>query len=206
MSEEIPEQPQAAAAGVPDVKTGDWLKEAFELYKSNFWLLFGAALIAGIISLTIVLAGAMSVGLFLIVLRLLDGSEPRPSVGDVFKGFSALLPALLFVIGYVAIYTLASLILGSVPGIGGILSTLGSLAIGTLLMFGIPLIADKGLDPIPAAKLSAETVMKNFFGYLVFNIVASIAGGCGVILFGIGVFFTIPLYLVSIGVAYRKTF
>lgn len=209
MSEETPEQPQTEAPSASsEINTGEWLRESWELYKGNIGLLIGASIAAGFTTaITIgILGGAMSVGLFLIVARLLDGSEPKPKVTDVYKGLSSVLPALLFVIGIFAINMIASVVLSSIPGIGGILSTIGSLAIGTLLMFGIPLIAFQGLDPIPAAKKSVDTVMKDFMGYFVFNVVASVVGFCGVILFGIGVIFTMPVYFVALVIAYRKTF
>ena len=185
-----------------------WIKEAFQLYKENFGVLLVAGFLTGVVSLISlgILAGPLSAGLYLIIFRLIDKSEPAPSVMDVFKGLNKFLQTFAFFVGLIIVSFAVSALLQSIPGIGGILSFLGSIFLATLLMFGLPLIAEHDMDALTAAKTSVDTTMKNIFPYAGFFALAYLIGVCGVLAFGIGVIITIPYLLCAIGVAYRKTF
>ncbi len=195
-------------SGTSDVKTGEWLKSGLDLYKSNFVLLFVSGLVTILIAIFSVgiLAGPMIVGYYLLVLRLVDKSEPAPAIGDVFKGFSFFVQSLLFVVTWALINLAVSTLLDSVPGVGFLLSTVASIAIGAAVMFGLPLIADKGLDFIPASKASYARVSQNFLGFAVFSAVAGIVGFSGAILLGFGVFLTFPIFICAVAHAYRDSF
>ena len=66
-----------------------WLKGGFELYKENFVLIFlaTAATIALSFITALILGGPLLVGLFLILFRLIEKSEPAPTIQDLSKGF-----------------------------------------------------------------------------------------------------------------------
>lgn len=189
-------------------KITKWLKEAFELYKENFVLILICTTITmalGLIS-ALILAGPLAVGLFLILSRLIDKSEPVPTIQDLFKGFDSFLPSLLFVIASFLINYLGSSITAAIPGIGGLLNFLFSAIFTASIIFGIPLIADKKLDFIEAFKQSFETVKPDIALYIAFSIVLSIISFSGFFLFVVGIFFTVPFNACAIAVAYKDIF
>ena len=79
-------------------------------------------------------------------------------------------------------------------------------AAGAFLMFAILLIVDKQMDFWPASVESFNTVKLDFWPLLGLSIVAGILGYIGVILIGIGIIFTLPIYFCIITVAYRRIF
>ena len=189
------------------VKLIDWLKGGFNLYKENFLLIFLSTIIFGLLSFISygVLAGPLAVGIMQILFRLLQKSSPAPGVTDIFQGFSNFKASFLFVIVAAVISWLGSFILGYVPVIGGLLSMAFSTGLGTLLIFSIPIIADKKLDFWAAMELSIETVKPKFFLYVIFSIVSSVIVLSGTLLIFIGVFLTAPMYLCPLAVAYKDT-
>jgi uncharacterized membrane protein len=96
--------------------------------------------------------------------------------------------------------------LGAVPGVGGLLGSLFGIVLGALLIFGIPIIAKEGLDFWPASKKSIDTVKPQLVQFSVFAFVLGLCSALGVILFGIGIFLTLPLYPCTIAVVYREIF
>jgi hypothetical protein len=189
-------------------KFGDWIKEGFDLYKTNFGALILPSLIAFLLSVVTlgILSGPMFSGLILIVLKLRDGGHPAPTAGDVFQGFQFFLPSFLFCIVWGIILSVASLILGLIPCLGQVLSICFCLAASAFLMFGLFLIVDKKMDFWPASMASIEKVKPGFFPFLGLSVVASILGQIGAIACGIGIFLTLPLYFTILAVTYRDVF
>ncbi|MCB0323845.1 MAG: hypothetical protein KDD69_09740 [Bdellovibrionales bacterium] len=185
-----------------------WVKGGASLYTSNFVTLFVGGILTALIGAVTfgILAGPMFAGYFRVVLRLANKSEPRPGIGDVFSGFDVFLHSLLFIIGSMIVNIVGSTVLDWVPLIGGLLSIAFSLALSALLLFGIPLIADKKLDVIAAVQTSIDAVKESLPQYIGFAVVASLLGFSGVLLLGVGVVLTLPMYVASIAVAYRDVF
>ena len=189
-------------------KFGDWIKEGFELYKNNLGLLILSSLIAFLLSgVTLgILGGPMFAGLIGIILRLRDGDQQTPVVGDVFQGFQFFLPSFLFGIVWGAIIVVGSLILALIPCLGQLLSICLALAASAFLMFGLYLIVDRKMDFWSASMASIEKVKPAFFPYLGLAVVAGIIGEIGALACGIGVCVTMPIYFAIIAVAYRDAF
>jgi uncharacterized membrane protein len=189
-------------------KFGDWIKEGFELYKNNLVLLILSSLIALLLSgVTLgILSGPMFAGLIGIILRLRDGDQTPPAVGDVFQGFQFFLPSFLFGIVWGAILVAGCLILAFIPCLGQLLSICLCLAASTFLMFGLFLIVDQKMDFWPASMASIEKVKPTFFPYLGLAVVAGVIGQIGAIACGIGACVTMPIYFAIIAVAYRDVF
>ncbi len=183
-----------------EVKFGNWIQTGFDLYKQNIGALILPSALAIIISgVTFgILAGPMMVGLILVTLRLLDKSEPKPAPGDVFQGFNYFIPAFLFAV----VWGIVFFVLSMIPFLGLLLVLAG----GTFLMFGLFLIADKKMEFWTASMTSFEKVKTNFFPFLGLFVVSYIIGGIGIILCGIGVILTFPIYVCIISVAYREAF
>jgi uncharacterized membrane protein len=148
----------------------------------------------------------MMAGVLYVTLALLDKKEPKPEVGDVFKGFNFFLQAFLFYIVLFAVGFVGQLMLGVVPFIGPILSTLYSFALQTAVMFGMCFIVDRNMEFVPAAKASYDTVKLNFWPFLGLQVVASVLGSLGVIVCCVGLFVTAPIYTCILAVAYREIY
>ncbi len=190
------------------VKFNEWIQGGFNLYKDNFAVLFVATLIAILLSgVTLgILAGPLAVGVALIVLRLIDKQEPKPEIGDVFKGFDQFLPSFLLFLGVGVASLIGSTILGIVPVFGGLLGILFAYGLGTVVMFSIFLIAERKMDVWPAVMTSFDTVKTNFWPFLGLYVVACLLSSIGFILCGIGVILTAPIMACVLGVAYRDVF
>ncbi len=189
-------------------KFGDWIKEGFEIYKNNLVVLILSSLIAFILTgFTLgILGGPMFAGLINMVLRLRDGDQPPPVVGDVFKGFQFFLPSFLFVIVWGLGILVGATILSVVPCLGQLLSICLAVAASGFLMFGLYLIVDRNMEFWPASMASFEKVKPQVFPYLGLAVVAGIIGQIGALACGIGAFATMPIYFCIIAVVYRDVF
>lgn len=189
-----------------EVKFEKWIGEGFNLYKENFKVLLVPSLVAMLLSFTLILAGPMMAGMILITFALLDKKEPKPQVSDLFKGFDHFVQTLLFVIVWGVALGIINIVLGFIPCLGQILAIAVGLFASTALMFGLFLIVDKKMDFWAASMASFEKVKTNFFPFLGLALIAGILGYIGVILCGIGLFLTLPLYFCIMSIAYREVF
>ena len=191
-----------------EVKFGPWMEQGFALYKENLALLILSALLVWLLSVLSlgILAGPMAAGMVLITLRLQDKTEPKPEIGDLFQGFSFFLNAFLFALVYSVVAYVGYFILLFVPMIGPLAAMVYLFALFTLVLFAMFLIVDKKMDFWPAIMASVEKVKTNFWPFLGFTVVISIAGGVGSILCGIGAILTLPFAYCAATVAYRDVF
>jgi uncharacterized membrane protein len=148
----------------------------------------------------------MLAGLALVTLQLLDGKEPRPEAGKVFKGFDYFLQSFLFVVVWGIGILIVSIILGGIPVLGQLTSIAFVYAAQAFLMFGMFLIVDRQMDWLPASMESIDIVKANFWPFFGLSTVAGIIGSLGAIACGIGVVFTIPIQGCILAVAYRDVF
>lgn len=190
------------------VDLGNWVKDGFDLYKDNFGILVLASLIAIVLSgATLgILAGPMCAGMILITLKLYDNGDEKAEIGDLFKGFNFFLQSFLFIIVWGILLFVPSAILCIIPFLGLFASICLQVAAGACLMFALFLIVDKKTDFWPASMESFNLVKTDFWPFLGLSLVAGILGYIGIIVFGIGVFLTLPIYFCIITVAYRKVF
>ena len=188
------------------VKFGEWIEEGFSLYRQNFKTLVLATIFVVVIGAVTagILAGPMLAGLALVILDLRDRKEPRPEAGMVFKGFDYFAHSFLFVTVWGIGIFIASIILGVLPVIGHLASLFVAYAAQAFLMFGLFLIVDRRMEFWPASMESINTVKSNFWPFFGLSLVAGIIGSFGVIAFGVGVVFTIPIQGCILTVAYRK--
>ena len=190
------------------VKFGDWIEGGFNLYKANFGTLVLSAIFVVVIGTVTagILAGPMLAGLALVTLQLLDGKEPQPEAGKVFKGFDYFLQSFLFVVVWGIGILIVSIILGGIPVLGQLASIAFVYAAQAFLMFGMFLIVDRQMDWLPASIESIDIVKANFWPFFGLSTVAGIIGSLGAIACGIGVVFTIPIQGCILAVAYRDVF
>jgi hypothetical protein len=190
------------------VRIGEWIENGFNLYKENFRTLVLASIFVVVLSSVTVgiLAGPMLAGLVLLTLELMAGNEPKPEAGRVFKGFDYFIPAFLFLVVWGPVIFIVSLIIGFIPVIGKLASLFTVYAAQAFLMFGLFLIVDRQMEFWPASLESINTVKTNFWPFFGLAAVAGILGSIGLVAFGIGVVFTIPIQGCILAAAYREVF
>lgn len=191
-----------------EVRFGDWIEGGFNLFKENVGLLILSSLVVVILSSVTVgiLAGPMMGGLIIITLRQYDKKEPKPEIGHVFKGFNFFLNTFLFVLVWGVLLFVASLILSLIPCVGQLASLFVVFVAETLLLFGLFLIVDSGMEFWQASLESYARVKSNFWPFLGFTVLASIIGSIGFIVCGIGIIVTLPIQVCILTVAYREVF
>ncbi|MBU4366142.1 MAG: hypothetical protein KKF10_03325 [Verrucomicrobia bacterium] len=193
--------------GKVDVKFGEWIQQGWELYKANIGIWIVASLLVIVISVATlgILSGPMMAGMAWMALVLVDRKEPKPQMGDVFKGFDYFLQSFLFYLVW-GVIMLAVSFVTLIPCIGTLVVIVVSIALNTALMFGLFLIVDKKMEFWPASMLSLNVVKPNFFPLLGLLVVAGLIGQVGSIACGIGVIVTMPITVCILAVAYRNVF
>lgn len=189
----------------PNIDIADALRRGFNLYKENITTLLIVTLLAVIISAATIgiLAGPMFAGTVFVVLGLIDRKEPKPEIGDLFKGFNYFIPSLVFMILFMVASLVGRFILLFIPVLGFFLSILYSMALSTAVIFVIFYIVDRQMEVVAALQKSVEVVKTNFWIFLGLNIVAGVVSSLGVIACGIGVIVTAPLYCTTVAIVYR---
>lgn len=179
-----------------EVKIGDWLKEGFEAVKSDVLGYALPALIIFGVCLTVVgilIVGPLLCGFYHIIFQRMKGQQA--TTGDLFKGFDVLWDALLAWVIICAVTFILSLF----PFLGIILSLLA----GAPFIFVFPLIWGKRLSFIDAIKESVKLFKERWSDLVPFYVVGSLVGAVGLLLFGIGVIFTLPIYIYATACLYR---
>ncbi len=208
------------------------VKEAWDLIKDEYWVLFAVSLVGAIIGgMTMyVLLGAMICGIFRCYLTKIDGG--KVNFEDLWRGMEyfrqSLLVTILFVVPiviyFVAIFVTMYLpiLMKAVAGsrvsdeellitvvivlVVDVIIAVVMVTLHSLMMFSFPLIVDRGLPGWDAIKLSARAVMKNLGG-----VGGLIVVNFGLIILGyialcVGLYFIIPVITAGNLVAYRKVF
>lgn len=217
------------------IKPIECLKEAWQLIKNDYWLLFGISVLGALIAgaTMYILFGAMICGIFGCYLKKIDGEEVK--FDDLWKGMQYLVPSIpvviLFVVPivvyivvlFVTMYgpMIAAVIVGNKANGDEMSIIMGTFIIAIIvdivvavvmtiihsfIIFAFPLMVDRGLGGVDAVKLSARAVMKNMGG-----IGGLILMNFGIVILGqlafcVGIYFTIPILTASNLVAYRKVF
>lgn len=203
-------------------------KEAWELMKDQYWLIFAITLVGLLIggAVPIIVIGPMICGIYLCMFQKI---ERRPVVFEtLFKGFDFFMPSLIvaFVIMvpvFILIFTIYVPMIGAaiagnkmseaefVPFLIGfiifeVIVAVIMVCFHTLLMFAFPLIADRKLSGIQSMKLSARAVWANLAGVAGLFGVGFVVGIVGYLMLCVGMYLVMPLILMANAVAYRKIF
>jgi len=185
------------------VKLGDWLSEAWEIVKGDMVTFALATLVAGILASTLILAGPMYVGFFIMVNKKLRGEQI--SVGDIFEGFQKFAPSLVaFLIIAIGGGVIGFLL--SITGVGTILAPFLGILIGGAMFYTFQIIAATDADGVTAIKMSWEKTKSDYLMYCVTYLVYGLIAELGVIACIVGVFVTFAIMGVAMGVAYRDNF
>ena len=211
------------------------LKTGWSLLKEQYWLFVGMAFVTyflgGMVPFGIVL-GPMICGIYMALFRRRRGELVE--FGVLFKGFDYFgesvvatlihyVPMVIIIIPfYIVLYGGMFLILprqrGAEPDPSSLIALIAMLVVLGLIMlvliillsllfiFSYPLIVDRKMSGIDAAKLSAKAAMANFrplLGLLLLN--GLIAFG-GLLLCYVGILLALPVTFAAIAVAYEQVF
>ena len=200
---------QVAAPVTPlNVNIGDWLKAAWELFKTDIVTLVVANLIATVLAAVTcgVLAGPMMVGLYHTFQKKARGQKFE--YGDLFWGLSnQFLPSFLIIL----VFFVALSLVGVIPCVGPLLSSLAMLALSPLLLYSLCLLADAP-QTVPVGGLQDlvkgvwTKLQPQYLMFVVWILVAYIISGAGSIACGIGMLVTAPIGVMGLMVSYLDVF
>jgi hypothetical protein len=215
------------------IKPIECMQEGWELIKDRYWLFFGITivgmLIAGVVPFGIIL-GAMYCGIYYCVLCKMDGKPFE--FGDLFKGFNYFVPSLIatlifiipvFIFTIVIWGSMAAVMFGMTDRRGridesaifalygtmfveGIIFAIVISCIHAFIIFTYPLIIDRNLSGGEAFKLSAKAAWANIGGVVGLILVEAAMYFIGILLCGVGAYFTLPIMFAGVAIAYRKVF
>lgn len=202
-------------------------REAWELIKPNYWLLFAITLLGMMIGgiSFYVLLGAMLCGIYYCYFRALEGEAV--SVEHLFRGLDYFLPSLfvtvLIIVPMIILFATMylPLLLVSFSRVippdemwtifTGTLITefvfaVVMVCLHTLLMFSYPLIVDRKLGGWRSVTVSARAVWRNLSGVAGLWAVGFVFTFIGSLACGVGAYFVFPVVMGGTLVAYRKVF
>ncbi len=179
------------------VRTGEWLSEAWEVFKQDTWMHILLALIVGVGGSVTggILYGPLMCGYYYVVLNKLRNPSYSPELNDLGKGFDVFLHALV-----------ASLIIGVFVNVGASACFVGSIVVAAFLVFAYPLIMDKKMDFWPAIETSFNKAKDNWLGFSLFMLALLGINLAGALLCGLGLLVTGPLTFIATAIAYRDNF
>src|SRR5436190_2733457 len=215
------------------IKPVECLKEAWQLIKDDYWLLFAISLVGALVAgVTVyVLLGAIVCGIMGCYLKKIDGGMVK--FEDLWAGMKYLVPsipiALLFIVPIVIYFVTmfvtmySPLITIAVMGEGNVDSSLliGTFAVAvlidiivavamtvvhSLIIFAFPLLIDRKLNAVDAIKLSARASLQNICGIAGMIVLQFGMVILGWLAFCVGLYLMIPILTATNLVAYRKVF
>ncbi|HQZ98481.1 MAG TPA: hypothetical protein PLP21_19360 [Pyrinomonadaceae bacterium] len=210
------------------IKPVEIYKEAWELIKPQYWLVFAIVIVGILVGsvIPIILIGPAMCGIFMCLFCLTDGKPLK--FEDLFKGFeyiwkslpislAIMVPVFVFLI-VIYIPLIGVAVAGNkmseselLPFIAGVLvfeliAAIVMVSFHTLLLFAFPLVADRGLSGIDAIKLSIKAVWQNLAGMAGLLGVGMVIAMVSYLALCIGVYFAMPIIIMGQAVAYRKIF
>lgn len=214
--------PKAEAA--PVVRTGlsAWITRGWETVSPDAGAFVVATLIVmGLSIITLGICGPpLSAGLYIMALRKHDGHAVQS--GDVMEGFKyfGATWGLGLLVGIPIMVVVALMVgLGLLAGGGDFEKSMPmiqmamqlpltavSYFVGTALLFGVPLIVDRGYGSVQALQESWAAVKPQFWSFLGAYTIIQLISSTGAMLCGIGALFTFPLSVGCVIAVYRELF
>ncbi len=185
---------------------GSCFARSWKLYTEHFGLLTGTTAVVLILHTvlhsvpavgnlaSIVLGGVFSAGLSIVFLKAIR--RQAPEFADMFVGFQRSFVPLMLASTITFILVSAGLLLCLLPGI--------YLAVAWL--FTYPLVLERSLDFWPAMELSRKVVHERWWELFALALGAVALFTIGLLLFGLGAFFTTPIAFGAIMYAYEDIF
>lgn len=180
------------------IRTGDWIKQGWELVKPDLGMHVLIVLVVGLVGSATggILMGPVICGYLWVLLQKLRNPAYKPQIGDVFnKGFEVFVPAL---VGFLIIAVLAN--------VGMLACFVGMIVVQALTYFALPLIVDQRMDFWPAIMASYERTKADWMSWSVFWLVLMLLNLAGALVCGLGVLVTAPIMYAAVAIAYQETF
>ncbi len=208
MSEDFNEVVEAIETPVLEVKIGDWLKEAWELYTKDWMKYSVSVLIAIAISAFTcgILLAPMLVGLYSCFFKKMRGEDFE--YGDLFYGVkNQFLPSFLIAIALMVV----NVILNLIPCIGPLLSLAFILIAMPVFSYSLFMMSQasetyKVDSLIDLVKEVYEKIKPQYFMFVLWLLIVGAIGGIGGIICGVGVLFTYPIAILALSVSYSEIF
>lgn len=182
------------SASKGSINIAQCIKDSFQILKNNPVLLISTSIIASLISgfTGSLLLGPMMMGMFVICDGLISNTNAKPEIGDLFKGFSYLVPGIILdIIGDSGLL---------ICGFGIVIT----LPIATWAMMRI---VDTGMSVGDALKDSIDFIFKKGnYTVILASLLASLLSCVGLILCCVGVVATVPLFYIILACAYRQAY
>ncbi len=179
------------------IRTGEWISEAWELFKQD-WLMHVVVMLilwAANSATAGILYGPLLCGYYYMILKKVQDPTVSIELGDIGKGFEVFVNALV-----------ACLLVGIFTSVGTIACFVGAIVVAALLVFVFPLIMDRRMDFWPAIQASFDKTKGNWLGWSVFMLLLGLLYLAGAIVCGVGVLVTGPIAVIATALAYRDNF
>jgi hypothetical protein len=170
---------------------GRWLGAGWELVTADFGNYLLISLIFFLLNGVPFLQGALVAGFHIYTMKKL---VRRPAgVGDIFKGFNFFLPTLI-----------VSILIGILTFIGFLLLIIPGLIVAAMYKFTYLFIVDKRMDFWEAMQASHAVVRQDYFGFVMFLVLAFLVNVLGFCCLLVGLLVTVPMTFAAITVAYSE--
>jgi hypothetical protein len=217
------------------VEPVECIKAAWALVKDRYWLFVGMTLVGAMIGQAVpfgILLGPMMCGLYLTFFKKRRG-EPI-EFGLLFKGFDYFGPSvvvtLLYVLPIIAIVVPAYFLFyigmllsvlptvdqepnpGAMFGVMAIFGLVWIVIIAIIIVitigftFAYPLVVDRKMQGLDAAKLSFKAAMANFWRLLGMILLTSLLSLVGLLLCYVGIVLIFPISYAAVAIAYEQVF
>ena len=217
IEEQQPVEPEVEVAAeepqkVVKVDIGEWIKQGWELFKTDIVKFMVSALIVGVISVVtcLILAGPMMVGFFKCILKKNRGEDFE--YGELLDGVrTQFLPAFLLVLVTSISLMIVSVILSIVPFIGQLAAFIVQVSATLVVNYMYLQMAemDETMEVgglIDLAKTTINKLKSEYIMFIVWALVIYVIGLAGAIVCIIGALFTWPLSVISVAKSYINVF
>jgi len=187
----------------------DVINQAFALFQQQM----GQWVLITLTYLVVVFVAALILAFVPIIGQMVSGIPAMIMLGGIYrtalKHFRGQQVAVadLFDIGDIMGPLIVAGILANIAiGVGSLLCILPGIVVAGLLMFAVPMIADRGVDGVEALRASWNALKSQWLMAGLFQIVMGLITLAGALVCGVGVLFALPVVILSITILYRDFF
>ncbi len=211
-----------AMAGRWSISAGDVIKKAWDLSDGYKGVFVGAILIstvAGFAStaiaavvtpsdagqgLSLAISFGLSIATMFVTVPLAAGlwhmqikraAGGSPEIGDMFKFFDRVVPLIL-----------VNIVVGLATGIAMLFLILPGIYVAVAGYLAVPLVAERGLDPVDAFTTSVKAVNNHWFDVFLLGLAAFLVVMAGALCLGIGLIWAYPVFCIAAGCLYVEVF
>jgi uncharacterized membrane protein len=177
------------------VNIGSCLGRAWDLFIADFWPMIGvSALILVILGTVGILAGPLLGGLFWYFLKKIRREAAQ--ISDAFAGFNQ---------SFVPLF-LGALVASFLASLGFMACILPGIYLAVAWKLTLPVIIDKRLGFWDSMEVSRKVLTRCWWSFFLFVIVCALINIGGLLLCGVGIFFTWPLTMLALTFLYEDFF